>query len=55
MERQKRVAVNTGLCVPLNIILNFFLIQKYNYLGAGMATLFTQIFLFVVNYISVKK
>jgi len=55
MERQKRVAINTGLCVPMNILLNLFLIPKYNYLGAGIATLITQIFLFVVNFMSVKR
>jgi len=50
MDKQNVNVVSTGLCVPVNVGLNLLLIPKYGYLGAGAATLATELFLFCLSF-----
>jgi O-antigen/teichoic acid export membrane protein len=44
-----------GTCVFVNIALNFYLIPHYGYLGAGIATVITEIVLFALGLYFVAK
>ena len=50
--------VYTGImffCLIMNIILNFFLIPKYSYVGASIASVIPQVFLCLLLFICVRK
>ncbi len=51
----KRLNILALISVMLNIILNYFLIQKYKALGAAQATLITQLFIAIAHIIIAKK
>ena len=54
-NEQKKVLVASGLASILNIILNYFLIIRYNAMGAIIATAITELFLLAVFYLYFKK
>lgn len=54
INKQRFVAVVTGICAIINIILNILLIPKFSYYGASVATVLTEmtVFIFMFIYIS---
>lgn len=55
IDRQKTYTKIIGITVGLNIVLNFILIPKYTYIGAGVATLLSEILIFILIYRSIRK
>jgi O-antigen/teichoic acid export membrane protein len=55
IDRQKIYTKIIGITVGLNIVLNFILIPKYTYIGAGVATLLSEVLIFVLMYHFVGK
>jgi O-antigen/teichoic acid export membrane protein len=55
VDRQMTNAIMAGTCVFVNIVLNAFLIPHYGYLGAGAATVITEIVLFALGLYYVAK
>jgi O-antigen/teichoic acid export membrane protein len=55
VDRQKTNAIMAGTCVFVNISLNLCLIPHYGYLGAGTATVITEIVLFALGLYYVAK
>ena len=55
VNRQKTNAIMAGTCVLVNIALNLCLIPHYGYLGAGTATVVTEIVLFAFGLYYVAK
>ncbi len=55
IDRQKISAIVAGTCVFVNITLNLCLIPYYGYLGAGTATVITEIALFTLSLYFVAK
>ncbi len=55
VDRQKINAIVAGTCVFINILLNLCLIPRYGYLGAGTATVITEIALFALSLFFVAK
>ncbi len=55
VDRQKINAIVAGTCVLVNITLNLCLIPHYGYLGAGFATVVTEIVLFAMCLYFVSK
>ncbi|KKK88567.1 hypothetical protein LCGC14_2741840, partial [marine sediment metagenome] len=55
IDKQKLNAIVAGTCVFVNITLNFCLIPHYGYLGAGTATVITEIVLFALGLYFVAK
>jgi O-antigen/teichoic acid export membrane protein len=55
VDRQKTNAIMAGACVLVNIALNVCLIPHYGYLGAGTATVITEIVLFALGLYYVAK
>jgi O-antigen/teichoic acid export membrane protein len=47
-DQQKQMTIIVIATALLNIILNLFLIPSYSYIGSGIATLITEIFLLVL-------
>ena len=54
-DRQKINAIVTGICLFVNISLNMCLIPYYGYLGAGYATVVTEIVLFAMGWYFATK
>ena len=54
-DKQKINAVVTGICLLVNISLNMCLIPYYGYLGAGYATVITEIALFAMCWYYATK
>jgi len=54
-DRQKINAIVTGICLFVNIFLNICLIPYYGYLGAGYATVITEIALFAMCWYYATK
>lgn len=54
-NNQRFTAKTVMVGAVLNIILNFLLIPKYNIIGAAIATLLTEILIFVVHYIFLSR
>ena len=54
-DEQGRKVKIMGFCALLNIILNYFLIIKYNALGAVIATFITELVLLALYYIYSKR
>ena len=55
IDRQKTYTKIIGITAGLNIVLNFILIPKYTYIGAGVATLLSEILIFILIYRSIRK
>ena len=55
VNRQMTNAIMAGTCVFVNIALNVCLIPRYGYLGAGTATVITEIVLFILGLYYVAK
>ncbi|ODS32215.1 MAG: polysaccharide biosynthesis protein [Candidatus Scalindua rubra] len=55
VDKQKLNAIVAGTCVFVNIVLNLCLIPHYGYLGAGFATVITEIVLFAMSLYFVAK
>lgn len=55
VDRQKISAIVLGTCVFVNISLNMFLIPYYGYLGAGYATVITELVLFAMSWYFATK
>ena len=55
IDRQKTFTKIIGITAVFNIILNFILIPKYTYIGAGIATLISEVLIFVLMYHFVGK
>ena len=55
VDRQMTNAIMAGTCVFVNIVLNMCLIPHYGYLGAGTATVITEIVLFALGLYYVSK
>lgn len=55
INRQKQRAESQGITVAVNVILNYILIKRYGFLGAGISTLITEVFLFALYFGSVSK
>jgi O-antigen/teichoic acid export membrane protein len=55
VDRQKTNAIMAGACVLVNIALNMCLIPYYGYLGAGTATVITEIVLLALGLYYVTK
>ncbi len=54
-DKQKINAIVTGICLFVNISLNMCLIPNYGYLGAGYATVITEIALFAMCWYYATK
>jgi len=54
VNEQKKVAMVQGLTALLNVVLNYFLIIKYQAIGAAIATLITGLFLLGSYYLLFK-
>lgn len=50
IEKQVLFTYSTGFCALLNIALNFLLIPKYSYIGASVATVFTEFVNFIILF-----
>ena len=55
VDKQRLNAIVAGTCVFVNIVLNLCLIPHYGYLGAGFATVITEIVLFAMCLYFVSK
>jgi len=55
VDRQKTNAVMAGTCVFVNIAMNMWLIPHYGYLGAGTATVITELVLFALGLYFIAK
>jgi len=55
INRQKLNTLSTGVCAIANVTLNFFLIPILSYNGAAIATVATNIVLFVASFYFVSK
>ena len=55
VDRQKTNAIIAGTCVFVNIAMNLCLIPHYGYLGAGTATVITEIVLFALGLYFIAK
>jgi O-antigen/teichoic acid export membrane protein len=55
VDQQKTNAIMAGMCVFVNIVLNIWLIPRYGYLGAGSATVITELVLFAFGLYYVAK
>lgn len=55
-NKQRIITLQTSLGVALNVTLNIFLIPKYSYIGAGIATVLTELFAFsfLAVYVNLK-
>jgi len=49
-DQQKKILWACLITAVINIVLNFILIPRYSFYGAGLATLFSHIFLFVLAF-----
>ncbi len=54
-NKQKIVAFITGLLVVVNIILNYFFISKYSYVGASAVAVITEIIAFILCFHFVSR
>lgn len=54
-DRQKYNTINRAIMSILTIVVNFFLIPFYSYLGAGVTFLFVNILVFILDFYWVSK
>tara|TARA_Y100000310_G_scaffold332191_2_gene407319 strand:- start:324 stop:1757 length:1434 start_codon:yes stop_codon:yes gene_type:complete len=50
IDKQKLFSITTGVCAVLNIGLNLVLIPSFGYIGASIATVFTEISVFLLLF-----
>jgi O-antigen/teichoic acid export membrane protein len=55
INKQKVTVFLSLLCLVLNILLNFFFIPRYSYIGAGLSTVITQALFFVFLFAFLSK
>ncbi len=55
INKQRFVALITLICAIFNVILNLILIPKFSYYGASVATVLTEMVLFVFMFIYISK
>jgi len=55
MEKQKLNTVSIALCAIVNVALNFFLIPILSYNGASIATVATNVVLFIASFYFISK
>lgn len=55
IDKQKYFTTITGICAVFNVVLNIFLIPKFSYVGAGVATVLTELLNFILLRIYVGK
>lgn len=55
IDKQKIFTKIIGITAGGNIILNFILIPKYTFVGAGVATLLSEILIFILMFYFIKK
>jgi O-antigen/teichoic acid export membrane protein len=55
IEKQKIVAFCTGICVPVNIILNLVMIPYLGYIGCAIAIVITEMVLFLTTFHYLSK
>jgi len=55
IDKQKLHTLSLGLCTIVNVVLNFILIPILSYNGAAIATLFTNIVLFLASFYFLSK
>jgi O-antigen/teichoic acid export membrane protein len=48
INKQRLFTLTTGICAFVNIALNLLLISKYSYIGAAIATVITQVCVFIM-------
>lgn len=54
-KKTKTIAVGTTLACIANILLNYFLIQRYNMMGAAVATLLSYVLLYLFHLFMARK
>lgn len=54
-NKQQLNNLSVSICAALNIILNFILIPKYSYVGAGVATLISLVCLYLLGFYFIHK
>jgi O-antigen/teichoic acid export membrane protein len=55
IDKQKLFSYVTGICAVINVTLNLILIPKYDYIGASVATVITEILVFAMLFYFVSK
>lgn len=55
IDKQKIFTLITGICAGLNVVFNLILIPQYSYIGAGIATVITQLICMILLYHQVKR
>lgn len=55
INRQKEAAISVGICMTVNIILNFILINIFQYIGAAITLVISETLITLMYYIFVKK
>lgn len=55
MNKEKFTTLNMIICVFSNIVLNYFFIFRYSYVGASLATVMTSFVYFMLNYRLISK
>ena len=55
INRQKEAAFSVGICMGINIILNFILISIFQYIGAAITLVISESLITLMYYLFVKK
>lgn len=55
INKQKHIAINTSICLLLSVGLNIYLIPTYGIVGAAIGTTLTQMLLFLMNMLLLRK
>ena len=53
--KQKNAAIAIGIATVINLITNYFLIQKFNYIGACYTIVLTESLVTILYYINIRK
>jgi len=54
-NNQRLATIAIGICLIVNVIIDLITIPLYGYIGAGIATLTSEIVLFILSYIFISK
>jgi len=55
INKQRLVAIITGICAIVNIVLNIILIPKFSFYGASVATVLTEMVVFIFMFIYISR
>ena len=55
IDKQKTFTFAAVVCAIFNVVLNLFLIPRYSYIGASIATVLTELVLFIILFYYVSK